>query len=237
MGGGAIVALEPDDLSAWEVGLEAEDVVDLGPAPAIDRLVVIADAADVAGSSSEQPEPQILDDVGVLIFVDQHKLKARLILRKHVRVILEQPQILKQEIPEIRGVQLLQPVLIGGIKLAALPVGEGKALPIRNPFRAKTSVLPAVDHGGEETRRPPLLVDVLGLEQLLQKPDLVIGVENCEGRLEVYKLGMAAQDLDANGVEGAEPGHALDHPADQLADAPLHLPRRLVGEGHGEDLP
>ena len=47
---------------------------------------------------------------------------------------------------------------------------------------------------------------------------------------------MAAQDLHADGVEGAEPGHALDHAADDLADAVLHLARRLVGEGDGEDL-
>ena len=47
---------------------------------------------------------------------------------------------------------------------------------------------------------------------------------------------MAAQDLDADGVEGAEPGHALDGAAHQRADALLHLARGLVGEGHGEDL-
>ena len=47
---------------------------------------------------------------------------------------------------------------------------------------------------------------------------------------------MAAHDLDPDGVEGAEPRHAFDHAADQLADAGLHLARRLVGEGDGEDL-
>ena len=45
----AVVALEPDDLGAGEVVLEAQDVVDLGAAPAVDRLVVVADAADVFG--------------------------------------------------------------------------------------------------------------------------------------------------------------------------------------------
>jgi hypothetical protein len=45
--GGAVIALEPDDLGAGEVVLEAQDVVDLGAAPAVDRLVVVADAADV----------------------------------------------------------------------------------------------------------------------------------------------------------------------------------------------
>jgi hypothetical protein len=45
--GGAVIALEPDDLGAGKVVLEAQDVVDLGAAPAVDRLVVVADAADV----------------------------------------------------------------------------------------------------------------------------------------------------------------------------------------------
>src|SRR3979490_2328807 len=47
--GGTVVALEPNDLGAWKVVLEAQDVVDLRAAPAIDRLVVVADAADVFG--------------------------------------------------------------------------------------------------------------------------------------------------------------------------------------------
>ena len=50
MAGGAVVALQPDDLGAGKVLLEAQDVVDLGAAPAIDRLVVVADAADVGRS-------------------------------------------------------------------------------------------------------------------------------------------------------------------------------------------
>ena len=47
--GRAVVALQPDDLGAGKIVLEAQDVVDLGAAPAIDRLVVVADAADVLG--------------------------------------------------------------------------------------------------------------------------------------------------------------------------------------------
>ena len=47
MGGRAVVALQPDDGGARKILVEAQDVVDLGAAPAIDRLVVVADAADV----------------------------------------------------------------------------------------------------------------------------------------------------------------------------------------------
>src|SRR5207247_2257669 len=49
--GGAVVAFEPDHLGAGKIVLEAQDVVDLRAAPAIDRLVVVADAADVLGGS------------------------------------------------------------------------------------------------------------------------------------------------------------------------------------------
>src|SRR5262245_7676418 len=47
VGGGAVIALEADDPGAGKIVLEAQDVVHLGPAPAVDRLVVISHAADV----------------------------------------------------------------------------------------------------------------------------------------------------------------------------------------------
>src|SRR6202030_3680523 len=47
--GRTVIALEPDHLRAGKVVFEAQDVVDLRAAPAIDRLVVVADAADVFG--------------------------------------------------------------------------------------------------------------------------------------------------------------------------------------------
>ena len=110
--GGAVVALQPDHLGAGEVALEAQDVVDLGAAPAVDRLVVVADAADVLrrrqfvtrGKSlvasrhrsrhrplREQPQPQVLGDVGVLVLVDQDVAEAVLVLGQHVRVLAKQP--------------------------------------------------------------------------------------------------------------------------------------------------
>ena len=47
---------------------------------------------------------------------------------------------------------------------------------------------------------------------------------------------MAAQDLDADGMECAEPRHAFERAADQPSDAFAHFPRRLVRERHREDL-
>ena len=88
---------------------------------------------------------------------------------------------------------------------------------------------------GEHAAGPALLVDVLGLEQLLHQPDLIVGVEDGEVGLQADQLGMAAQDLHADRMERAEPRHALDDLPDHRADARLHLARGLVGEGDGED--
>ena len=115
-------------------------------------------------------------------------------------------------------------------------MGEGKALALGHPLRPEAAVFPAIDHRGEQPGRPALLVDILGLEQLFEQPDLIVGIEHGEGGLQVHELGVAPENLDADGMEGAEPRHALDHAADQLSDALLHLARGLVGEGDGEDL-
>jgi hypothetical protein len=71
--GRAVVALQLDDLGAGKILLEAQDVVDLGAAPAIDRLVVVADAADVLAALGRwaAAAATCTGRVGVLILVDQ----------------------------------------------------------------------------------------------------------------------------------------------------------------------
>src|SRR4029077_6927353 len=76
--GRAVVLLESDDQRAGEIALEFEDVADLGAAPAVDRLVVIADAAQILVLLRQQPQPQILRDVGVLVLIDQEIAKTAL---------------------------------------------------------------------------------------------------------------------------------------------------------------
>ena len=113
----AIIALQPHDLRAGKILLEAQDVIDLRAAPAVDRLVVVADAADVAlrtigACLREQPQPQILDRVRVLVLVDEHIAEAPLIFGEHVRIVAQQAQTFEQQVAEIRRVQRLQPLLI-----------------------------------------------------------------------------------------------------------------------------
>ena len=116
--GRAVVPLQPDHGRAGKIALEAQDVVHLGAAPAIDRLVVVADAADVLVLLREQPQPEILRDVGVLVFVDQHVAEAALVIGEHIGPLAEEPQAFEQQVAEIGGVQRLQPLLVFLVELA-----------------------------------------------------------------------------------------------------------------------
>ena len=189
----------------------------------------------------QQAQPQILGDVGILIFVDEDIAEAVLPLPQNVGMGLKQRHAMQQQIAEIDGVQRQQAVLIGAIQLDALAVKARPFGPADLVGRQRT-VLPAVDQPGQLPRRPPFLVDIRGRDQLLQQPDLVVGIQNGEIGLQMQiaradQFGVAAQDLDADTVEGAQPGHAFNRIAQQAADPVAHLARGLVGEGHRQDLP
>ena len=100
-----VVALQPHHGGAGKVVLEAQDVADLRAAPAIDRLVVVADATDVAFALGQKAQPQVLRDVGILILVDQDVAETALIVGKHVLVLCEELEAKQEEIAEIGGVQ------------------------------------------------------------------------------------------------------------------------------------
>ena len=69
---GAVVLLEADDLGVRVVALELEDVADVGAAPRVDALVVVADHGEVAVRAREEVGEPVLGVVGVLVLVDEH---------------------------------------------------------------------------------------------------------------------------------------------------------------------
>ena len=184
----------------------------------------------------DQPQPEILGDVGVLILVDQRVAKALLIVGEHVRVLQEQPQDFQQQVAEIGSVQFLEALLVGGIESRSLAFGKGESFSTGDFVRRQAAILPAVDEGGKLARGPPVLVQPFALDDLLDQPVLIVRVEYGEAGLQPHELGMPAQNFHADGMKRAEPGHALDGAPDEVADALLHLARRLVGEGDGENL-
>jgi hypothetical protein len=235
LGGRAVILLEPDDQRAGEIALEFEDVADLGAAPAVDRLVVVADAAQILVLLRQQPQPQILRDVGVLVLVDQQVTEAALIAGEDLGVGGEQRQIVQQQIAEIDRVHGREAFLIVAVERDGTPIGVVARVSRRHLVRDEPAILPALDLPQQRARRPAALVDIRGGDDLLQQAQLVVGVEDREVRGKPDRFGMAAQDAGGERVEGAEPhpvGGAPDHRLEPLA----HLARRLVGEGDRQHL-
>ena len=77
----AVVALELDDRRFGKVLLEVEDVAQVGAAPLVDRLIGIADDAEVAVGFGEPPDQQVLRPVRVLVLVDHDEPELLGVLR------------------------------------------------------------------------------------------------------------------------------------------------------------
>ncbi len=154
-----------------------------------------------------------------------------------VRIVLEDVQRVQQQVTEIAGVERAQTGLVDLVETLSASFGEGPFVVLAQLVRHQAAILPAIDQAGEMARRPALLVDILGLDDLFEQAQLVVRVKNGERGFQIHQFGMAAQDLGRDRVKGSQPGHALDGFADDLADALLHLACRLVGEGDGEDFP
>ena len=69
------VLLEAVHRSIGKIACEPADVADIGAAPAIDALVVVADHEDLIVLGGEQPEPGELGKVDVLELVSEHAVE------------------------------------------------------------------------------------------------------------------------------------------------------------------
>ena len=79
-----------------------------------------------------------------------------------------------KQVTEIDRIQRLQPLLIGAEQLTALAVGERPRIALGNVGGAKSLVFPAIDHHRKLACGPALVVQSLGLNELLQQPDHVV---------------------------------------------------------------
>src|SRR6202021_377122 len=160
----SIISLESNDLGAGKVLLEAQDVFDIGAAPGVDRLVVIADTAQIAVGLGKQPEKKILDNVRVLVLVDQDVTEAPAEGVENIAVFAQQPQRLEQEIAEVHRIERLQAGLIALVQGRALAAGEPRSLARRRPLRVDAAVFPTIDEISERTRGPALVVEMFRLQ-------------------------------------------------------------------------
>src|SRR5438552_3179064 len=104
----SVVLLQADDPGAGIIFLKLQDVLDGGPAPAINRLVFIADHTQVLVIESELADELVLDAVGVLVFVHQDVAKPLVVPLANVRSLVKERDRLEQQVVKVERIRLAQ---------------------------------------------------------------------------------------------------------------------------------
>ena len=152
--GGAVVLLQAHDGRLRVVALEVEDVADVGGAPGVDRLVGVADDADVGvGRRRQQAGEHVLGDVGVLELVDQDVLVALAVALAHLRVVAQQLDRLHEDVVEVEGAVLGQQRLVALVAARDDLLEVGARASARRPPAPISSLLALRDHGEDGARR------------------------------------------------------------------------------------
>ena len=99
----AVVVLEAEDTRPGEVALEVEDVLYVGPAPGVDRLVLVTHDREVSAGAGEEAHALVLRAVRVLVLVDEHVRVAPLPRVAHRLVRGEERLGAQQQVVEVEG--------------------------------------------------------------------------------------------------------------------------------------
>ena len=232
----AVVALQPDDGGAGEILLEAQDVADLRAAPAVDRLVVVADAADVLRALRQQPQPQVLRHVGVLVLVDQDVAEAAVILLQHVGMLL--PQGDADASPGRRNRPRSPRRAAPGTACRSRPPCRWRTRRHRRlaPCRASSArsfqrwMMPESTRAGHFLSSMPSACSSCLISRVWSSVSRMV-------KLLFSPTSSAWRRSTRTPTEWKVPSHMPSAaPPISLRDAVEHLARRLVGEGDGQDL-
>ena len=207
--------------------------VEVGAAPAIDALILVADGGQVAVRPGELGDQGELRLVGVLELVDQQVAGALAQAVGDFLVLGEQLHREAHHVVEVdaRGLRDQRLVAAVDARHALLEEVLRLALVLR---RREQAVLGARDRREDRARREARLRHPLGGHRLDHQALLVVGVENREVARQPDALAVTAQQRQGVAVKGADEGRQRKD-VDQPLDAVAHLARRLVGEGDGDD--
>ena len=86
---GTVILLEANHPGRRIVALEAQDVFDIGAAPAVDGLVFVTHHAEVLVLKRQLADQLVLRAVGVLVFVHQNVAETAVVTRRDVRRLIK----------------------------------------------------------------------------------------------------------------------------------------------------
>ncbi len=238
VGGASVVLGEHDGASARELFVKVEDVADIGAAPSVDRLVIIADDAEVFVDRGEAVDHEELCAVGVLVFVDHDLLEA---VGPSVEGVGEGAKDLDGEsdqVIKVDGSTNAQGVFVEGVCFFedhGVWV-EGVVVGVDEVVGIEEKVFGLGDRGEKIFGWMEGFVDAVFAHDTAQDGELIAGIVDGEALGIMESREFFAEDLDAEGVEGAE-GELFDEGGifDHGGDAFFHLADGAVGKANGED--
>ncbi len=118
MAGRAKVLLEPDVDGVGKVPTEPAYVRHIRAAPAVDRLVIVANGKDPLAMRGKHLEPAVLREIDVLVFVGMNPIELAGPSRPVIDVMDERERRPEEKIAKVGGVGFPQPSLV-------FPVGAG----------------------------------------------------------------------------------------------------------------
>ena len=206
LGRRAVVGLEPDDRRMGIALGQLEQMARRCPGERVDRLVVVADRAEVVALAEPELEQRLLEQVHVLVLVDGERAIARLDDAERVRVALEEADRPREQILEVDGAALLlAPLVVAEHALHQLRRDRRLVLaePVEIRLGGQAPVLRPLDLGREVCRRGELVrhrerVADRPKRQHLRREDL-----------QVRHLPEVRELRERGGVEGRR-AHALD---------------------------
>ena len=227
--------LQLDDAGARVVAFEIQDVADVGPAPAVDRLILVADDGDAARAVGQKTHEAVLHVVGVLKFVDEHMIEKLGQGRGSRAVGLAQVERREQQAAEVDRAGGGQALFVQTVGLAhdfVEVVARGILI------RGGALVFRAIDHREHLADGKGLFGNFHIGQHARHEPARIVVVVDDEFLADADGRAVEAQKARGNAVEGTQP-HAVGAmavAAEQALDALFEFARGLVGEGHSQDL-
>jgi len=239
LGDGAVVCL--DDVfgrTGVFVG-KVEDVAEVGSAPRVDGLGIVADDHEIVLRGGEEVDELGLEGVGVLILVDEDPLELALVVLADPGILLQEPQRLDEEIIEVHRVGGLFFLLVSFVQFLdgdgeMFEVGVAAVEQVGDPDAGVGGEAEDVgeDFGFGKAHR--LGVDLALADDGVHDLLLILSVHDGEAAFPAEEVGVAAEDAVADGVEGAAP-EITRVVGDEFLDTVEHFPGGLVGKGEQEN--
>ncbi len=176
--GGSVILLQTDGFHLLKITQEMLNVLNLRAAPTINGLIIIADDHHPGAVAGQQPDPGILNAVGILKFVHQDVGEPITVMLQDMGFI--QPQLMgaQQQLSKIH-----QPGSVAGFLISLINAQPGlldRVAIAVDMVWPQPLVFLAVDVPHRLTRRPLFLVQIQCFDQPLKQPQLIFAVQNLE---------------------------------------------------------